>query len=66
MSNKKYKNKNNNVTPNTPVEKKAEVRDFGLLKVRSMKVKQSQAVVFRETKNKSTTNYANMDNNRLI
>lgn len=53
-----------NSVPNTPQTPRAEVRDFGLLKVRSMKLKQSEAIVYKE-KNVSN-NFARMENDRLI
>lgn len=50
--------------PNTPQTPRAELRDFGLLKVRSMKIKQSEAIVYKE-KNVSN-NFSRMENDRLI
>lgn len=39
-------------------------RDFGLLKVRSLKIKQSEAVIYKQED--KTTNFARMSNDRLI
>lgn len=65
MSRPKYRAPQNNGTaiPNTPSKPSTEVRNFGLLKVRSMKVKQAEAIVFKEI---ITNNFSKMSNERLI
>lgn len=54
----------NNSVQNTPQKPKAELRDFGLLKVRTMKTKQSEAVIYKDRD--VTTNFSKMSNERLI
>lgn len=54
----------NTPLPNTPQKPRAEIRDFGLLKVRSMKTKQSEAIVYKDRD--VTSNFSKMTNDRLI
>lgn len=51
-------------TPEPVTRAPMEVRDFGLLKVRSMKFKQSQATVFKETG--QTQNFARMTGEQIM
>lgn len=55
----------NNSVPNTPQRAPTQVRDFGLLKTRGIKIKQSEAIVFKENGN-GGTNFSKMDNSRLM